>query len=1086
LFQFVCNAAAASLDCSGVSVAASADGGALIGSSDAGTSFIWTINGKPLAQGPVPQRGLFHFDGIATNTAGLAPSKATGVAFVSGKWGKALSVAPSGMALYPVAGLLSFGDGTIETWISLQYDGTAPIYTQYDHTILRYVSAKGDQFAFSESNAGKIYGGTTVSKVFSGVTGPSISGWKAGQWHHVALTYSATAKRMRVYVDGLLVAEKLTSLPMPAADGTSFTIASDTWGHASAFDLDEMRISAVEKTADEIRSDAARTAPFANNEVTLSLNGVASGQIGYQVSGGSSATCSPALYTYAPLTNMSPSSGLLVHGSTSVSLSFTSGQSSTCKYSVGSLGDFASMRAFDTLPATSHRGIISGLSADPRVINSVYLRCSDNPSASTQVQYRAVAAPNGSFPRIGSIWCGSYVYSTKPDQAKKIQLYLGGNLAINDANTIRAAEPNVLFLPSINATETTGTVPVVPDDSYYLKDVHGNKIQHWPGNYLLNLTKPQVAEFLAQYANQVLQQGNLAWDGIFFDNFRTTISNVTTDAFGNPVQIDADGNGVPDNPSTLDANWSAGVYHEIETFRSLAPNAYSSGHLGAIPPAPAQLTDFNGDSLVFAPVNVREGTADFGSLYNTYQTWFTSGHAPVITMVQSSPPNQIAYGFGFTPLSQILPATIDFGQTFFPNMRFGLALALMNNGFSTYDFGDTGADVNWWYDEYDFNLGQPLGPATQIGGGGANPNLLTNGNFENGTSPWKLAVTTDGVSSANLTTDTSNVQQGAASAHVNISSASTVNWHVSFEQPNVSLTSGANYVVQFWARADAPRNITVHSQGGAPNYSFYNLSTKIAIDTTWRSYSVSFAANSTVTDARIQFWVGDVAGNVWFDSVSVTKSLPFIYRRDFTNGVALLNGTNQRQTIQVGSGLKKFLGTQAPLYQYIIDDASAGFTSTGTWKTVTYDTGYKTEVATGPYYHAWTGNCHQLDSGSGTAQWKLNIPADGTYTIQAWLPGVTTAGSWTRDAIYEVVSGGSVVASMTIDQTTALSGDAWRPIAALHLTVAGAPYIRVRNGGTGSLIADAIYVTSAALYNDGSAVTQVTLAPMDGILLQRQ
>ena len=35
-------------------------------------------------------------------------------------------------------------------------------------------------------------------------------------------------------------------------------------------------------------------------------------------------------------------------------------------------------------------------------------------------------------------------------------------------------------------------------------------------------------------------------------------------------------------------------------------------------------------------------------------------------------------------------------------MRFGLALALMNDGFFTYDFGDTGdgSPVDWWYDEY--------------------------------------------------------------------------------------------------------------------------------------------------------------------------------------------------------------------------------------------------------------------------------------------------------------------------------------------------------------------------------------------------
>jgi uncharacterized protein (TIGR03437 family) len=43
----------------------------------------------------------------------------------------------------------------------------------------------------------------------------------------------------------------------------------------------------------------------------------------------------------------------------------------------------------------------------------------------------------------------------------------------------------------------------------------------------------------------------------------------------------------------------------------------------------------------------------------------------------------------------------------------------------------------------------------------------------------------------------------------------------------------------------------------------------------------------------------------------------------------------------------------------------------------------------------------------------------------------------------------------------------------------------VSNAGAGPLIADAVYLYSAALYNDGSAAPSVTLAPMDGILLQR-
>ena len=84
-----------------------------------------------------------------------------------------------------------------------------------------------------------------------------------------------------------------------------------------------------------------------------------------------------------------------------------------------------------------------------------------------------------------------------------------------------------------------------------MKDINGNRIETYPGLYMLNMTIPQVAELVAQYAYQLITQSDLAFDGIFFDNFQLTISGFTTDALGNPVQIDANGDGQPDNPAVL-------------------------------------------------------------------------------------------------------------------------------------------------------------------------------------------------------------------------------------------------------------------------------------------------------------------------------------------------------------------------------------------------------------------------------------------------------------------------------------------------------------------------------------------------------
>ena len=94
-------------------------------------------------------------------------------------------------------------------------------------------------------------------------------------------------------------------------------------------------------------------------------------------------------------------------------------------------------------------------------------------------------------------------------------------------------------------------------------------------------------------------------------------------------------------------------------------------------------------------------------------------------------------------------------------MRFGLGLTLMNNGYSIYDFGDTSSAVTWWYDEYDFNLGTPVTPATQIGSGPA-PNETVNGGFNNNLSPWSLNVVSDGSAAATVALDQTNGVNGGS------------------------------------------------------------------------------------------------------------------------------------------------------------------------------------------------------------------------------------------------------------------------------------------------------------------------------------
>jgi hypothetical protein len=173
-------------------------------------------------------------------------------------------------------------------------------------------------------------------------------------------------------------------------------------------------------------------------------------------------------------------------------------------------------------------------------------------------------------------------------------------------------------------------------------------------------------------------------------------------------------------------------------------------------------------------------------------------------------------------------------------------------------------------------------------------------------------------------------------------------------------------------------------------------------------------------------------------------------------------------------------GAQAPLYEMILDDQDAGFSTTGTWTNAVYDSGLW--KAAGPFYHSWAGSLHVRAGADGTARWQLPVLPDDTYTISAWWPAAPEAANWTTQATFQVVAGGIVVASTNLDQTS--GGDQWHQVASVSLSATNSTCVNL-TAPSGICVADAIWVRSQARYNNGQAVTTVRLQPMDGIILQR-
>ncbi len=787
----------------------------------------------------------------------------------------------------------------------------------------------------------------------------------------------------------------------------------------------------------------------------------------------------PQMFTAGPLSDPQPPSTLLPAGATTVELTLHASVPTSCRYSVGRSRPLDQMIAFDDpQPSTSPKTIIQGLNPDPAIVNDVYIRCTAAAEAVLHLQYRCLPAAKPGFPRVANLWGSGRFIPKGMAYASRIDLWLGARFTTEQIRELRRLNPNCFILTSINTVENND----VPDECF-LRDTTGRKIEVWPGAYRLNLTRPEVAQYQARYAYQKMIESGLMYDGCFFDNFMMTQRWLTHDIYDRPVQLDADGDGKPDDKDAFDKAWRAGVFRELQEWRKLMPWALTSGHSQGYPyPEIAEI--FNGQGIGFYTTDVIEGKKAFYELWDYYSAWCTVTLKPAITSVESAVPDQIAYGYDYSPQKNTPPTTWNFARDYYSYMRFGLAFTLMSDGYFSHELGDTDHGQDWWYDELDCKLGTPLGPAQQIAMSQAGDReLMQNGGFEDelaGT--WSLWCDTSSSCAAKADRDMRGQHNGRAAAHITITGAGR-SGGIEFTQSKRSLEQGKSYNLTFWTRASHPMEFRAISSKGSPNWDNYGLTQTVPLTTQWQPVTLTFEANRTVQDARIQFLFGGQTGQVWLDEVSLKEREDEIFRRDFQHGLALLNGTRRRQMVDVGDGYMHLQGEQAPKYQYILDDGgNEGFQTTGQWQET--ELGTKEWHAIPPYYHAWNNRCHQRTGSIGEATWDLALRGPGQYTIQAWWAAAPDASKWTKQAIYEIVVAGQVVASVTLDQSQA--GDQWHTIATgLALKPQDKPYVRVQSSGGGVLVADALHVFSAERYNDGQAVRQVTLEPMDGIVLRR-
>ncbi len=225
---------------------------------------------------------------------------------------------------------------------------------------------------------------------------------------------------------------------------------------------------------------------------------------------------------------------------------------------------------------------------------------------------------------------------------------------------------------------------IQPD--WYLADARGNRLTWWPGTYLLNMSDAaptiqgkKMNTVMAEFAAQEIIASGL-WDGIFYDNAWDSITAFVR------TGIDVDRNGREDTDADL--RWQAGMRSLYDETRRLAGKPIILVGNGT---TRAYRNQLNGNMIenFIAPA--------WTPTMRTYAYNRERIYSPSVNIINANTANRG-------------------DERQYKTMRFGLASTLMGDGYYSFDYGDTNHGQLWRYDEYETDLGRPVGEASALHG----------------------------------------------------------------------------------------------------------------------------------------------------------------------------------------------------------------------------------------------------------------------------------------------------------------------------------------------------------------------------------
>lgn len=306
---------------------------------------------------------------------------------------------------------------------------------------------------------------------------------------------------------------------------------------------------------------------------------------------------------------------------------------------------------------------------------------------------------NHQTPKLLNLWFGWFLTAENVQELKKWDfVVLDMDQQVRNPERIRELKklnPNIKIIAYVDSSNIAAGRYVsdtrfpgyklahsLPEEWFLHREKE--RVGYWPGAWTMNMTRngptdsngKRWGDYLPEFIEKEMWSTGL-WDGIFLDN---AIIGPTWFA-GNG--LDMTGDGKADADSTVNEAWKQGWILMVQNLRKrLGSNAVIMGN-GAHEYSPYT------NAILF------EDVPNYGwvEAMTAYQFAMSHNQKPAMSAINSNANN--------------VQNPADYRA-----MRLGFTTALLDDGYFSFDYGNQDHGQTWWYDEYDVNLGKPIGTAT--------------------------------------------------------------------------------------------------------------------------------------------------------------------------------------------------------------------------------------------------------------------------------------------------------------------------------------------------------------------------------------